>query len=206
MASPKVDEAQFDAAYYKRFYTSKRTRVQGPAEVERLARGVMGLIGWVEFDVVSVLDVGAGPGLWRDWFAAEHPEVRYRSVDVSEYACKKYGHERKDIATWKAKERFDLVVCQGVLPYLDEDGASRAIENIAGMTRGFLYLEAATDRDLATTCDLSLTDPALIPRPGAWYRKRLERHYDFIGMGLWMIRRLGLPLYELEKGTSVPAP
>lgn len=206
MAQPKVAGAQFDAAYYERFYESRQTRVQGPVEVDRLARGVMGLIAWVEAEVGSVLDVGAGPGLWRDWFAKHRPTVRYRSVDYSAYACKKYGHERRDIATWRARERFDLVICQGVLPYLGDASAAQAIENLAIMTRGFLYLEAATARDLATTCDLSLTDPALIPRTGAWYRRRLERHYDFIGMGLWMIRKLGLPLYELEKGTQLPEP
>ena len=77
-------------------------------------------------------------------FARTCPAVRYRSVDVSEYACETYGHELRDISRWKAREKFDLLVCQGVLPYLDDEACGRAITNMAAMCRGFLYLEAIT--------------------------------------------------------------
>src|SRR5262245_16010207 len=106
----------FDAAYYARFYERAATRVQGPREVARLARGITGIIEWVGGSLDSVLDVGAGPGLWRDWFAKHRPRVAYVSTDVSAYACKRYGHVRRDIVRWRARRRFDLVVCQGVLP------------------------------------------------------------------------------------------
>ena len=122
--------APFGADYFDRFYESKATRVYGEREIARLARGVTGMIAWLGGDLHAVLDVGAGSGLWRDWFAAHKKSSHYRSTDVSAYACERYGHEQRDITRWRARERFDLVVCQGVLQYLPTADAERAIENI----------------------------------------------------------------------------
>jgi SAM-dependent methyltransferase len=196
----RLAPSDFDAAYYERFYERRATRVQGPKEVAHLAKGITGVIDWLGGRIETVLDVGAGTGLWRDWFAAHRPGAAYRSVDVSPYACERYGHEWRDIARWKARGRFDLVVCQGVLPYLDERDAEAAIDNLGAMTRGFLYLEAVTDLDLATVCDRELTDPAMKPRRGAWYRERLAPHYVPLALGLWMSKRFDAQLYELERG------
>ena len=199
-ASRTLAPAAFDAEYYERFYERRATRVQGPTEVAHLARGILGVVEWLGGRVDTVIDVGAGTGLWRDWFAEHRPAASYRSVDVSPYACERYGHERRDIATWRARGRFDLVVCQGVLPYLPDAAAAAAIDNLGAMTRGFLYLEAVTAFDLATVCDRALTDSALLPRAGAWYRDHLAPHYVPIGLGVWMSRRFDAQLYELERG------
>jgi hypothetical protein len=188
----------FDQSYFERFYGSRKTRVYGKKEVARLARGVTEMIGWLGGDLRSVLDVGAGAGLWRSWFQRHKPDVRYRSTDVSAYACEKYGHEQRDIATWRAREKFDLVICMGVLPYLSDDDCARAIENIASMSRGFLYLEAITRRDLDEVCDRSKTDGAVKGRTGAWYRKHLAPHYQTLGCGLFYVRTGPLVFYELE--------
>ena len=51
---------------------------------------------------------------------------------------------------------------------------------------------------LAEAADLSRTDTAFHPRPGAWYRRRLARHFDQVGAGLWAARRAGIVLWELE--------
>jgi hypothetical protein len=192
---------EFDRSYYQRFYGTRATRVQGKAEVARLARGTTFIIEWVGGRLETVLDVGAGTGLWRDWFARHRPGVRYRSTDISPHACKRYGHERRDIARWRARQRFDLIVCQGVLPYLASEDAESAIENLGAMARGFLYLEAVTKRDLATICDRTQTDTRMIGRTGTWYRRRLERHFVPLAFGLWMSRRLDAQLYELELAT-----
>src|SRR5215472_1320297 len=166
----------FDRAYFARFYESAQTRVHGAEQVAHLARGVTELIAWLGGDLESVLDVGAGPGFWRDWFARHKPRVSYRSIDVSDYACARYGHERRDISRWRARETFDLVVCQGVLPYLSNSACASAIDNIGAMAQGFVYLEAPTERDLRENCDLSRTDASLFARTGEWYKKRLARH------------------------------
>ena len=189
----------FGAEYFDRYYESKATRVYGPAEIGRLARGITGLVAWLGGDLHAILDVGAGTGLWRDWFAAHKKDARYVSTDVSAYACERYGHEQRDITRWRSRERFDLVICQGVLQYLDDDGAARAIANIAAMCRGFLYLEALTQKDLAEACDRERTDAAVHARTGAWYRARLTEHFTVLGCGLYYKKDGPLVFYELEQ-------
>ncbi len=191
---------RFDEAYYQRFYESKRTRVMGPEQVAHLVSAVTGYIDWFGGEISSVLDVGAGTGLWRDWFRAHRGKVRYRSTEVSPFACEKYGHEQRDIARWcaPAKEQFDLIVCQGVLPYLSDKDATSAIDNIGKMARGFLYLEAITARDLESVCDRTLTDTTVHARKGSFYRSRLARHFTPIGCGLHYKKDGPLAFYELE--------
>jgi hypothetical protein len=188
---------RFDEAYYRRHYAG-RHRVHSARDVARLAGGVCGLAAWLGVEIRSVLDVGAGPGWWRDWFRRHRPGTRYRSTDLSPHACLRYGHERRDISRWRSRERHDLVICQGVLPYLDDAAAARAIDNLGTMCRGLLYLEAVTARDLAEAVDREATDTAVHARTGAWYRRRLRRWFVPVGAGLWAARRAGLVLYELE--------
>ena len=118
---------------------------------------------------------------------------------MSPYACQKYGHELHDIAHWRGRERFDLVVCQGVLPYLEDDDAARAIENIAAMCRGFFYLEAITKRDLTEVVDRSRTDTTVKARSGSWYKSRLAKHFVPLGCGLHYAKNGPLVFYELER-------
>jgi hypothetical protein len=195
----KNEGADFDASYYGRYYASARTRVHGPEEIGRLCTAVTGLCDWWEVPLKKVLDVGAGVGLWRDWFRENRPQTKYRSVEYSAYACEKFGHEQRDITAWRANESFDLVVCQGVLPYLDDAGCARAIDNLGAMTRGLLYLEAITKRDVAVVIDGKKTDVGVHARPGAWYRKRLARHYIEVGCGIWAKKGAPVLFYELER-------
>ena len=192
---------RFDQAYFDRFYESRRTRVYGKKDVANLARAVTSWMAWFHSPLESALDVGAGTGLWRDWFRRHFPQVRYVSTDVSAYACERYGHEQRDIATWRAKEKFDLVICQGVVPYLDDDACRAAFRNIAAMSRGFVYMEAITVKDLREVCDRSKTDITVHARTGAWYRRELGRHFFPLGCGLHYVNKGGLlTFYELERG------
>ena len=188
----------FDRDYFDRYYERESSRVYGPAELERLAQGLLGMIRWLGGDVRSVLDLGAGAGFLRDWFRRNEASVRYHSVDASPYACERYGHEQRDIARWRGNERFDLVVCQGVLPYLSDEDAAAALDNIGAMAGGFLYLEAITARDLREVCDRDRTDVAVHPRTGAFYRERLSRHFVELGCGLFYAKTGRLVFYELE--------
>lgn len=187
----------FDRAYYERFYESDP--VHTALKIAQLAGAVQSMADWWDFPIDSVLDIGAGPGYWRDWYATNRPAVHYVSTDVSEHACRTYGHEQRDITQWRPRTRFDLVVCHGVLHYLPAKGAEAAIENIAAASRGLLYLEAPTASDLDTIVDTETTDMDVTRRTGAWYRARLGRHFVQIGAGLWVSRTAGLPLYELER-------
>lgn len=187
----------FDADYYRRHYHGP-DRVHSAAQVGRLASGVAGIADWLGVELRAVLDVGAGPGFWRTWFRRHRPAVRYVSTDASAWACERWGHERRDISSWRPRGRFDLVVCQGVLQYLDDAPAAAAIENLAAACRGLLYLEAVTRHDLQEVVDAARTDTAIHAREGAWYRKRLAPHFRQVGAGLWASRAAGLAFYELE--------
>jgi SAM-dependent methyltransferase len=191
------DPLRFDAAYFRRFYHGA-DRTHSAREMSRLVGGVCGLSAWLGVDVRAVLDVGAGTGIWRGLLRRRLPRVRYRSIDVSPYACARYGHERRDISRWRARERYDLVVCHSVLQYLPDDGAERAIRNIGAMCRGMLYLEAITRADVAVL-DLSRTDTVMHLRPAAWYRARLGEHFEQVGGGLWAARGGPVRLYALER-------
>jgi SAM-dependent methyltransferase len=191
-------QTAFDASYFERFYEHCGTRVYDGAQIAHLARGVLGMVRWLGGDVRSVLDVGAGAGFWGDYFAEHEPDVRYASIDASPYACARYGHLRRDIARFRSAERFDLVVCQGVLPYLDDDAARRAIDNLAAMAGAFLYLEAITARDVREVCDVDKTDVAVHLRPGSFYARALERHFVRLGCGLFYAKGGPLRFYELE--------
>jgi hypothetical protein len=191
-------EERFDEAYYLRFYGARRTRVQEPEHVAHLGAALVELIAWYGGPLRSVLEVGAGVGLLRDWFAVTHPGVRYVSTDGSPYAAAKFGHQQRDIAVWRARQRFDLVICQGVLPYLPDRAVGQATANLAAMTRGFLYLEAVTQRDYATACDRARTDPDMRLRPATFYRRRLARHFRNLGGGLFYAKDGPLVFWELE--------
>lgn len=192
---------RFDAEYYDRFYERRATRVQGKLDVARHCRGVLEVARWLGIEIESVAEVGAGTGLWRDWFAKRRPGVRYVSTEASPYACKRYGHQRLDITKKPLRGRYDLVVCQGVLPYVPAGDLSKAIDHLGAMSKGLLFLECQTSRDLACAVDLQLSDPELAARPASVYLEALERHFLMLGLGLWASRRSDLVLYQLESGT-----
>jgi hypothetical protein len=189
---------QFDAAYYERFYLDPSTRVSDDAQHERLVNGVVSFVEYFGAPLRTVLDVGAGVGRWGSWLRKHRPGVKIVSTEMDPEICERYGHQRRDIARWKASRRFDLVICQGVLPYLDDDACAQALEHIAAMAGGFFYLEAITKRDLAEVCDLERTDTTVFRRTGAWYRRRLRTSFRHVGAGLWYARRGSLQFFELE--------
>jgi predicted TPR repeat methyltransferase len=169
------------------------------AQIDHLARGVTGFAQWFGGEIERVLDVGAGTGLWGQWFRANMPAVEYRSIDVSDYACEKYGHERRDISKWRGRGKYDLIVCQGVLPYLADLDCTQAIANMSAMCRGFLYVEAVTARDLREVCDRSRTDVRVLARPAAFYRRALARHFEPLGCGVHHVLGGDKLFYDLER-------
>jgi trans-aconitate methyltransferase len=187
----------FDAAFFKRFYST--SPVHSRTKVNNLAAGVHAMCQWWEVPVRSVLDVGAGLGYWRDWYATNHPKVKRLSVDISEHACEKYDHECHDIATWFPSRQFDLVVCHSVLQYLNDKQTATAIGNLAKATRSVLYLEVPTSADLRNAVDKKATDLNIYSRTGEWYRKRLSKYFIQAGAGIWVARSSGTTLYELER-------
>lgn len=194
----RPDEAKFDLSYYERFYVDPGTRIYGAEHHARLVTAVTALIDWFGGDLDDVLDVGAGVGRWRNWFQKHRADVEVVSTELDPEVCAKYGHLQKDITKWRGRRKFDLVVCQGVVPYLADADAEKAIENLAAMSRGFLYFEAITKRDLVEVCDVSKTDTRVHQRTGDWYRKRLFKHWREVGAGLYYRKDGPLEFFELE--------
>ncbi|MDP2272643.1 MAG: SAM-dependent methyltransferase [Archangium sp.] len=190
---------QFDEAYYRRFYKDPSTRVYDQKRHAHLISGVVGLIEWFGVDLIDVLDVGAGLGWWGQWLKKNRKGTTVISTELDREICRKYGHQQADISTFRLEKQFELVICQGVLPYItDATGASAAIENLAAMCGGFLYLEAITQDDMKDAIDAHRTDLRVELRPAAWYRKRLLPHFREVGGGLYAARRANLPFFALE--------
>ena len=187
--------ARFDSAYYQRFYGEHGAHDE--ERIAHLASAVHHLTAWWGVNIQSVLDVGAGMGMWRDWYNASFPHVQVRSIDVSEHACTTWNHEQRNIAEWKPRGKFDLVICHSVLQYLDNASVVTAFQNLAAATRHVMYLELPTKWDYENIVDETATDLQVHQRSASWYRKHLTEHFRQVGAGLWMPHN-GLPMYELE--------
>ena len=87
----------------------------------------------------NALDLGAGVGHRKRALAREQPRLANRGVDLSPVACARYGHVQASIASYRVKELFDLVICQGVLQYLDDKDAAAALRNIGAMAGGLVW-------------------------------------------------------------------
>jgi len=193
----------FDAGYYERFYGDPATRVSDQREIQRLASFVHGYLAYLQVPVRSILDVGCGVGHWRRACARLWPKARYWGVEYSSYLCEKFGWHNGSIATLEpaaelGRASFDLVICQGVMQYLDDATARAALANLASWTDGALYLEALTERDWEENCDQTVTDGDVHLRSGAFYRRRLTKNFQDCGGGVFCARRAGVALFELE--------
>lgn len=189
---------RFDKRYYARYYENNRTRVSDRAQAERLARFLAGYLGYLEQPVRNIVDVGCGLGQLRVPLTRVFRGASYLGVELSEYACERYGFTRGSVVDFKHKSRFDLVVCRGVLQYLDTREAERAIENLARLCRGCLYLEALTREDWADNADRTVTDGEVYLRPARFYRKRLADRFQPAGGGIFVHERSPAVLYALE--------
>ena len=188
----------FDRAYYDRYYGSAKTRVSNQNDIARLAAFVSAYVRQIELPVRRVLDVGCGLGFWKKALAREFPNATYEGVEVSEYVCKQLGWTHGSVVDYRAPSPFDLVVCQGVLQYLSHRKAAAAIENLAKLCGGALYLEALTREDWDQHCDKERTDGNVYLRKGDWYREHLGEFFINCGGGLFVRRTAPVVMYDLE--------
>ena len=196
----KQSESQFDKEYYDRFYRNPETAVVQPRQFKRLARFVLTHLHYLEIPVRTVLDAGCGLGFWEAALHGFDPDIKYTGIEVSRYLCAEYGWKRASIVDFKARRKFDLIVCQDVLPYLNDREVRTALGNIAGMCRGALYLQVVTKEDWEdNNCDRKKTDPAMRRRAADWYRKILARDLVNCGGGLFIPKKSDAVLWELER-------
>jgi SAM-dependent methyltransferase len=188
----------FDEDYYRKYYEDPRTRVLDRKSCAALAGFVFAYLEFLRLPVARVLDIGCGIGLWRREVLRHHPAAQYFGVEKSEYLCRKYGWEQGSLTDYRPAEDCDLVICQGVLQYLDDTEAEAAMRNLPRLAKTALYLEILTAEDWEHNCDQGVTDGEVYLRSASWYRRRLRRHFRACGGGLFLAKRAPAVLYELE--------
>jgi len=189
----------FDAAFYKRYYVDRKTRVASRAEAVRLGRFACAYAAYLGFTVSRVLDAGCGLGHFRVPVREFFPRARYVGLETSDYLCRRFGWMQASIAGYAPKEGFDLLLCHDVLQYLDDRSAVRALANLGRLSRGALYFSVLTAEDWRRNADRARTDSGVRLRPAAWYKARLLRHFRPVGGGLLVRRGYDPLLWELER-------
>lgn len=188
----------FDAAYYERFYLDPETRVAEPHDIEIQARFLSSYLDFLKINVRWILDLGCGLGRLREPLLARFPRARYTGVEVSGHLCAEFGWVHDSVATYRSMRRFDLVICQDVLQYLDDAEAEQALANFARQCRGALFFGALTREDWEENCDPARTDGNGYLREGSWYRSRLAPSFVCAG-GVFVARRAGIVMFELDR-------
>ena len=194
----QTPRASFDADYYARYYKNPATRVADRGYYTSVARFLSAYCKLLDIDVATILDVGAGVGRFRKPLLKSFPGAHYHGIEISQYACERYGWEVGCASTFTTRRRFDLILCHDVLQYLDKNTAAAAIENLDRLCRSALYFSVLTAEDWQSSCDQSRTDSAVHLRRATWYRRRLKPHFRNAGGGLYISRRAKFVLYALE--------
>lgn len=194
-----ASDGWFDEAYYQRFYFDKKTSVVDPAHLERLGAFVCSYLQYLRVPVARVLDVGCGIGLWREVVARHFPLATFQGVEYSPYLCERFGWQRGSVVDYRADKPFDLVICQGVLPYLSTGDAKAAMQNLGQLCHGALYIEAVTREDWELgILDEEITDSRMFRHRAQLYRRGLGCHFAEVGGGVWLSERAEVPLFALE--------
>ena len=194
----------FDEAYYQRFYFDKKTSVVDPAHMERLGTFVCSYLKYLRVPVQRVLDVGCGIGLWKGIVAQHFPGAAYQGVEFSPYLCDRFGWQQGSVVDYVADAPFDLVICQGVLPYLSPPDLKRALHNLGTLSKGALYVEAVSREDYERdTIDEDLTDNRVFRHRAELYRRGLAEGCLELGGGVWLSRQAEVPLFELEHASGL---
>jgi len=184
----------FNVAYFRKFYLNASTRVVTAAEMRSRAALIAGVLRQCQIPIRSILDAGCGIGLMRKPFKELLPRARYVGLEASRYLCGRFGWIQGSITDFAPRMPFDLVVCYDVLQYLSDSEAARAIVNM-----GKLYVSALTTEDWRENCDRSRTDGAVHLRSGAWYRRRLDKSFSYVGFGIWVRKNVTAILWEMER-------
>ncbi len=193
-----TDSSRFGRDYYERYYRSPQTRVADRSYFDALAGLIHAQCVVLDYEVGSILDLGAGIGTMRTALRRYFPRASYTGTEISRYACQRYGWEQVSVCDYTSADQYDLVVCSDVLQYLDDRRASQAIRVFTAVASGLMYFSTLTSEDWEQNCDQSLTDGDVHLRNAQWYRRRLRRDFKTIGNGLYLHRACPVVTYALE--------
>jgi len=194
----------FDSAYFRKYYFDAATRVTTAAEMRRRAQLIAAVVRQAGIPVRTILDAGCGVGLLRKPFASALPRARYQGLEASEYLCARYRWIKGSVVDFAPRTPSDLVICYDVLQYLDDRAAARAIANLARLTRAALYVSALTEQDWRANCDRTRTDRSVHLRSGDWYRRRLQKRFNYLGFGVWLRKNATAIVWEMERPYQQP--
>jgi len=189
---------RFDARYYRRFYLNPRTRAGTPQGAAKQAQFVHAYLRYLDISVKRVLDIGCGLGRHLTPIRKLYPRAKCVGVEFSPYLCERYGWIQGSVVDYTDKTPYDLVLCSDVLPSLDDRACTRAIDNLAKLTRGALFLGVLTSEDLEEA-DHKRTDLDVYTRSARWYRSRLARHFLAVGGGLFLKKPVDIAVWALER-------
>lgn len=191
--------AAFDSAYFRKYYFNAASRVTTAAEMRGRAQLIAAILRHACVPVRRILDAGCGIGLLRKPFAQVLPRARYVGLEASDYLCARYRWIKGSLVDFAPRVPSDLVICYDVLQYLDDRAAARAVANLARLSRAAVYVSALTLEDWRANCDRTRTDRAVHLRPGDWYRRRLGRHFSYVGFGVWLRKDVTAILWDMER-------
>jgi 2-polyprenyl-3-methyl-5-hydroxy-6-metoxy-1,4-benzoquinol methylase len=206
MISPSVPahagRKSYDEAYFTKWYRDPRTRVHSPDSVRRKIRMVAGVAEYfLGRKLRSVLDIGAGEGMWGRELRRMRPGLRYLGVDPSEWVVARYGRRRnirlgsfEQLASLQLGRGHDLIVCADMLQYVPTDALKRGVRHIASLLGGVAFLEAYTTGD---EMEGDLED--WHPRSKSQYR-RIFADAGLVACGVhcYLNRSLSINAVELE--------
>jgi SAM-dependent methyltransferase len=173
-------------------------------DVMKRARFVTSYLDHLQVDVVRVLDAGCGTGLWKRALARVDRDIEYLGIDPSEYLCDRYGWTQAAVHEFRSRRKFDLVVCQDVLQYVDDATVGLSFDAIARVCRGALYFDVPTRDDIDDRLlDMRRTDREIYVRTAAWYRKRLSKDFVNVGGGVFLRRGARALALALERCDGV---
>jgi SAM-dependent methyltransferase len=192
----------YDVAYFTRWYRDPRTRVSAPDAVRRKIHMVAAITEYfLGRKLRSVLDIGAGEGVWGLELRSLRPRLRYVGVDPSDYIVDHFGRERNIVRgsfesrpSLQLGDDFDLIVCADMLQYVPTPVLKRGIRLLARRMVGVAFLEAYTEAD-----DMEGDLEDWYPRSREQYLK-IFRDAGLVGCGMhcYLSAELAEKAVELE--------
>jgi SAM-dependent methyltransferase len=198
----RAGRKSYDEAYFTKWYRDPHTRVHTPDSVRRKIRMVLGVAEYfLGRKLRSVLDIGAGEGVWGAELRRLRPGLRYIGLDPSEYVVRRHGKRRgirlgsfEELPSLQLGRGYDLIVCADMLQYIADAPLKRGIRHLVSLLHGVAFLESYTTGD---EMEGDLDD--WYPRSKAQYR-RLFADAGLIGCGLhcYLTRGTAENAVELE--------
>lgn len=190
----------FDKTFYDRYYLRPSTAVVSSNDILKRARFVLAYLDYLGVPVRSALDAGCGLGLWCDALHRLDKSIEYTGIEVSEYLCLEMGWQQSTIANFKTRRKYDLVICQDVMQYIDDRESVQSIRKLSRICRGVLYFDVPTREDIRDGfLDETRTDREIHLRGAEWYKTQLSKYFISAGGGVFVPKQSDTVVLALER-------